>query len=99
MPHVYDYEENGNATLHRVPSSTQAAIDLFLDTMAYRRPEQDYSFAVEVDVSVLEVGEYCVHMAHDPDRVHPKPYQSYTLSVSNSSKKSPEPSDCFGGHR
>ena len=71
---VYDWEENGNATL-TVSIIDPSGSELFLDTMPIDGTEQDYNFADDVDV--LEVGEYCVEM-HMTQTGASEPYQSYT---------------------
>ena len=71
---VYDWEENGNATL-TVSIIDPSGSELFLDTMPIDGTEQDYNFADDVDV--LEVGEYCVEM-HMTQTGASEPYESYT---------------------
>ena len=71
---VYDWEENGNATL-TVSIIDPSGSELFLDTMPIDGTEQEYNFARDVDV--LEVGEYCVEM-HMTQTGASEPYESYT---------------------
>lgn len=71
---VYDWEENGNATL-TVSIIDPSGSELFLDTMPIDGTEQNYNFADDVDV--LEVGEYCVEM-HMTQTGASEPYESYT---------------------
>lgn len=71
---VYDWEENGNATL-TVSIIDPSGSELFLDTTAIDGTEQDYNIAGDVDV--LEVGEYCVEM-HMTQTGASEPYESYT---------------------
>ena len=71
---VYDWEENGNATL-TVSIIDPSGSELFLETMPIDGTQQNYNFADDVDV--LEVGEYCVEM-HMTQTGASEPYESYT---------------------
>ena len=55
---VYDYSEEGDATLY-VSIVDENGNQVFLDDMAIDGSENEYSWGE--DVSVLEEGEYCVH--------------------------------------